>query len=127
MDLQGVTISEEPNEGSDTIRTSIDFVVPENVENIEIVGTLDADATGNSLDNFILGNGSANTLLGLAGNDYLDGGAEADILIGGIGDDVFVVDNASDSVLEMSDEVMTEYFHRSIGRNFLTTTLKKFG
>ena len=40
---------------------------------------------------------------GLLGNDLLDGGAGADTLVGGYGNDLYVVDNASDVVIELSD------------------------
>ncbi|MDP3455040.1 carbohydrate-binding domain-containing protein [Methyloversatilis sp.] len=40
----------------------------------------------------------------LDGSDRLDGGAGADTLIGGTGDDMYYVDNASDSVVELSGQ-----------------------
>ncbi|MDP3872592.1 MAG: calcium-binding protein [Methyloversatilis sp.] len=40
----------------------------------------------------------------LDGSDRLDGGAGADTLIGGNGDDMYYVDNASDSVVELSGQ-----------------------
>ena len=36
----------------------------------------------------------------VAGGDVLDGGAGADVMVGGIGDDTYIVDDASDQVIE---------------------------
>ena len=44
------------------------------------------------------------TLYGGAGNDTLDGGEGADTMEGGTGDDTYRVDNAGDTVTELSDE-----------------------
>lgn len=43
------------------------------------------------------------TLDGLGGDDYIDGGRGRDRMIGGLGDDTFVVDSASDAVVEAED------------------------
>lgn len=43
---------------------------------------------------------SNDTLVGGAGNDTLDGGVGADSMLGGTGNDTYVVDNASDQVIE---------------------------
>ncbi|WP_170295318.1 calcium-binding protein [Paracoccus aestuariivivens] len=44
------------------------------------------------------------TLTGVAGNDTLNGGAGRDRMIGGQGNDVYVIDNASDIVLEYANQ-----------------------
>ncbi|TAM46397.1 MAG: hypothetical protein EPN55_05425, partial [Gammaproteobacteria bacterium] len=98
------TITENPGEGTDTVRTSIDYTLGTNLENITLTGTENLNGTGNELDNILTGNVGANTLIGRAGNDTLDGGAGADALIGGTGDDLYVVDNAADMVEENADE-----------------------
>nr|WP_281378903.1 calcium-binding protein [Azospirillum oleiclasticum] len=58
---------------------------------------------------------------GGAGNDSLDGGAGADLLIGGLGDDVYVVDDAGDTVTELTgqgaDEVRTTLASYTLGAN----------
>lgn len=69
----------------------------------------DETVTGGQLADTIYGNGGNDVLRGGAGNDRLDGGdgndrldggAAIDQLRGGLGDDVYVVDNASDIVIE---------------------------
>ena len=60
-----------------------------------ILGGTTARGTGNSLDN---------TLLGNASNNSLNGGAGADSLIGGLGNDTYYLDQAGDSIWELSGE-----------------------
>ncbi|MBW4682373.1 MAG: hypothetical protein KME19_20105 [Microcoleus vaginatus WJT46-NPBG5] len=48
----------------------------------------------------ILGNGGNDSLNGGDGNDLLDGGIGNDSMVGGLGDDTYVVDSASDIIVE---------------------------
>jgi Ca2+-binding RTX toxin-like protein len=59
-------------------------------------GTLSGSSGADHLE----GDGFANILIGNAGNDTLDGGAGADRLEGGAVDDAYLVDDASDLVIE---------------------------
>lgn len=97
-------VIENPNEGTDLVRSSVTYTINSNIENLTLTGTAAINGTGNTLDNLIIGNSAVNTLTGGAGNDTLDGGAGADILIGGIGDDTYIVDNTGDVITENSDE-----------------------
>jgi Ca2+-binding RTX toxin-like protein len=121
MDAQADQILELAGEGTDTVRagagTGFDLGSIPEVENLVLLGAV-ANGYGNALDNVITGNASANQLVGAAGNDTLAGGAGTDTLLGGDGDDVldggsgddvmrggtgndiYVVDSASDQVLE---------------------------
>ena len=91
------TITEAANAGTDTIRASIDYILTvSNVENVELVGIEDLDATGDTGANKLTGNRGDNTLTGDVGNDTLEGGSGVDTLIGGLGNDVYVVSNAED-------------------------------
>ncbi len=91
-------VSENANEGIDTVYSSISYTLSDNVENLTLSGTDAIDGIGNSLSNRILGNAASNTLKGGSGNDYIDGGAGADTMVGGRGDDVFIVDDIGDTV-----------------------------
>ena len=48
------------------------------IETLELTGTAEIDATGNTLANTLIGNEAANDLYGKGGNDSLTGGAGAD-------------------------------------------------
>ncbi|EOR05688.1 calcium-binding protein [Acinetobacter genomosp. 15BJ] len=82
------TITENANEGIDTVQSSITFTLGSNIENLTLTGTSTINGTGNSLANILVGNSANNTLNGGAGNDSLMGGAGNDKLLGGNGHDV---------------------------------------
>ncbi|MEH2443041.1 beta strand repeat-containing protein [Nostoc sp.] len=118
VDSIGDTITEGLNAGTDLVKSSVSWVLGNNLENLTLTGTDTINGTGNSLNNILTGNTAANilsgengndnliggagndTLLGGAGNDTLDGGLGADSLIGGIGNDIYIVDNAGDTITE---------------------------
>lgn len=55
---------------------------------------------GGKGDDSLYGGNGNDTILGGAGNDWIDGGAGADLMDGGSGNDTYVVDSASDKVVE---------------------------
>ena len=64
--------------GIDTVRSSLDVVLATGFENAELVGIVDATATGNAADNLLQGNMGDNILEGKGGVDTLSGGAGSD-------------------------------------------------
>ncbi|MCW9680217.1 calcium-binding protein, partial [Dolichospermum planctonicum UHCC 0167] len=74
------TITENANEGTDTIQSSVTFTIATltNVENLTLTGTAAINGTGNSANNLITGNGANNTLTGGVGKDTLTGGLGVD-------------------------------------------------
>ena len=104
VDNAGDEIVELADEGIDTVRASVSYVLGFQVENLELTGKLAINGTGNALDNTLIGNAAVNILSGGDGNDYLDGGAGADTLIGGTGDDTYVIDNKKDVIIENPGE-----------------------
>jgi Ca2+-binding RTX toxin-like protein len=80
-------ITENPNEGTETVWTAVSYILPANVENMYLVGSI--NGTGNSGNNTIVGYGVGDNVIdGAAGNDTLEGGAGNDALYGGDGNDI---------------------------------------
>jgi Ca2+-binding RTX toxin-like protein len=100
VDNVGDTVTEGLNAGTDIIKSSVDFALGDNVENLTLTGTADLAGTGNALNNAIAGNAGNNVLTGNGGNDILNGNAGADQMTGGAGNDTYYVDNAGDVVTE---------------------------
>jgi Ca2+-binding RTX toxin-like protein len=95
VDSIGDTIASDPGVGIDAVFSSITYSIASrlDLEGVELQGTANVNATGNTLINVLAGNRGANRLDG-------GGGGEADFLIGGAGNDTYVVDNPNDNVDE---------------------------
>ncbi len=87
----GDVVIELVDEGRDTVRSSIDYVLGANVEDLILTGGA-RNGTGNELSNVITGNALGNRIDGGAGNDRLIGGDGVDFLTGGAGNDIFVAE-----------------------------------
>ncbi|HLO76689.1 MAG TPA: calcium-binding protein [Magnetospirillum sp.] len=84
-------VVEASGEGVDTVKTDISYKLGQYVENVELYGSNNVNATGNAWHNVVVGNNGNNVLDGGAGNDRLFGAKGADKLIGGDGQDTFVL------------------------------------
>ena len=62
-------IAESVNGGIDTVHSSVSYILPENVENLVLSGTLGLTATGNAGNNVLRGNSGNNLLDGQGGID----------------------------------------------------------
>ena len=82
----GDVVIENEDEGIDLVQASVSFTLGAHVENLTLTGAAAISGTGNDLDNIIIGNTGVNTLTGGAGNDR------------------YVVQNATDAVIEYLDE-----------------------
>ena len=87
VDSTADLVMENAGEGADTVRTSLNYALPANVENLTLLGTGNINGTGNEQDNLLVGSGGKNILSGLDGNDTLAGGDGDDMLTGGAGQD----------------------------------------
>jgi Ca2+-binding RTX toxin-like protein len=81
----GDVVTENANEGTDTVQSSITYTLPAYVENLTLTGAVAINATGNALANTLTGNSAAN------------------ILTGGLGNDTYVI-GAGDTVVENANE-----------------------
>ncbi|WP_218950896.1 beta strand repeat-containing protein [Pseudomonas bijieensis] len=86
----------------DTVRSSLNWSLGANLENLTLIGSANLNGSGNALNNVLIGNAGNNVLSGGAGNDTLDGSSGIDTLVGGTGNDTYVVDNLSDVISETS-------------------------
>lgn len=93
VDSAADSVSESANEGTDTVQSSVTYVLSNNVENLVLKAGAAVNATGNSLGNTIFGNELANALYGLDGNDLLYGFNGNDTVSGGTGNDEIYGDN----------------------------------
>jgi Ca2+-binding RTX toxin-like protein len=104
VDNAGDVVIESAGEGIDRVRSSINYTLGVNVENLTLIGTGSVSGIGNALNNTLVGNEANNVLSGDAGDDLLNGGAGADTMKGGSGNDTYLVDSAADVVIENIDE-----------------------
>lgn len=82
----GDLVIEAPGEGTDIVRSYIDYVMPENVEILRLYPSA-TKGVGNNSDNIMSGTAYGTTLLGMGGDDRLNGGSGNDYFEGGDGND----------------------------------------
>lgn len=82
------SIIEGLDAGTDLVKSSVSWVLADNVENLTLTGSGAIDGTGNSLNNILIGNTGANILRRKEGNDSIFGDLGNDTLFGGVGDDL---------------------------------------
>ncbi|EHK56769.1 calcium-binding protein [Allomesorhizobium alhagi] len=92
----GDTTIENAGQGTDTVRSYIDWMLSDNVERLELQGAGNLNGTGNTLNNTLVGNSGANTLNGGDGNDFISAGVGNDTLVGGAGNDTLIGAAGSD-------------------------------
>jgi Ca2+-binding RTX toxin-like protein len=99
-----VLIQEGLNEGVDTVKSTVDYTLAANVDNLTLMGVANLNGAGNDGNNTITGNTGNNTLMGGAGNDVLSGGGGIDLLFGGAGNDTYTVNDSLVSITEYANE-----------------------
>jgi Ca2+-binding RTX toxin-like protein len=107
-------ITENPNQGNDTVNSYVNWTLGKNLENLRLQGSSKIKGIGNALNNTITGNAANNsldgqagsdTLYGFGGNDTLNGGSGVDYFYGGLGNDTYIVDNSSDIIYDAYDDI----------------------
>ena len=91
VDVGSDIVTENANEGTDTVYSSTHYQLTANVENLVLLGSADLQGYGNTLEEHADRQSGANVL---------DGGVGVDIMIGGLGNDVYYVDSGIDAVVE---------------------------
>jgi len=99
VDNVGDTVTEAAGAGIDTTRSSIDYTLTDNVENLVLTGEADLNGTGNALNNVITGNGGNNTIDAAGGNDTVNAGEGNDLVHGGDGNDLLNGEGGNDILL----------------------------
>ena len=82
VNLATDVVSEALSAGTDTVVASLTYTLGANVENLTLTGSDNLNGTGNTLANVLTGNSGVN------------------ILTGGAGNDTYLVQNATDTVVE---------------------------
>jgi len=115
VDVVTDIVTEDANEGIDTVITSLTYALGLNIENLIITGSSARNATGNSFDNSLIGNSAANTLNGGTGNDLLTGGAGADSFVfntalnGDLNVDTLLDFSAMDDTIKLENAIFTRF------------------
>ena len=117
VDNVGDKVIEQADGGYDTVKSTISLTLADNVEQLELLGTANINATGNALSNRIIGND---------GDNIIDGGAGIDTMLGGKGNDTYIIDNGFDRVFEADNEgidTVQASMSYTLGANFENLTL----
>jgi Ca2+-binding RTX toxin-like protein len=93
----GDGIVEAAGGGIDTVSVSQSYVLPNEVETLQLKGSANLNGTGNTLNNRVTGNAGSNRLTGAGGNDTLVGGLGNDTLIGSSGKDALTGGSGADT------------------------------
>ncbi len=125
IDSSGDAIVERQGEGIDRVLSTMNYVLPDDVENLVLTGRA-VVGKGNALDNILTGNALANVLKGGNGNDTLNGGLGADRMEGGSGNDSYFVDRAGDRPVEgarRGNDLVTSTVNYTLPGNIENLTL----
>ncbi len=102
VDIATDIITELANGGTDSVQSAATFTLSAQLENLTLTGAAAINGTGNASANLLTGNSGNNTLSGLGGIDTLNGLDGVDTLNGGPGNDTYIVDTATDTLVELA-------------------------
>jgi Ca2+-binding RTX toxin-like protein len=118
------TLVETAGQGSDIVKTTVNWTLGANFERLILEGSGDIDGTGSGDANQITGNSGANVLDGGAGADILNGGLGNDTLIGGLGNDTMTGGGGADSFVIRQESALTS--SNPGGRTIETDTISDY-
>jgi len=111
VDNAGDITTENAGEGTDTVRSYMNWTLAANVERLELQGSGNLNGAGNALNN---------TLVGNSGNNLLNGGAGNDYMVGGAGNDIYIVAAAGDQTIEAANggtDTVRSYINWTLANN----------
>ena len=92
----------------DIINSSVSYTITNGVEQLQLIGTANINATGlDGKADTLIGNSGNNSIDGKGGGDLLRGGLGNDTLTGGTGNDIFRFDTALNAATNM--DVITDF------------------
>ncbi len=98
IDSQNDIVRERPSEGSDEVRSTVSFALPEHTEKLTLLGIGHLSGTGNELANLITGNTGHNVIMAGGGNDVVVGGGGNDTIAGESGNDTLSGQDGNDTI-----------------------------
>ncbi|MDP2518255.1 calcium-binding protein [Shimia thalassica] len=104
VDQSDDLVQEGLNAGNDTVQSSADYVLSDNLENLTLTGEGDIAGTGNALGNRIVGNAYDNILTGAGGDDTLLGGLGVDTVVLGVARSSVSISQGSEGLILTSSE-----------------------
>lgn len=101
VDSMGDRVFEKLAGGTERVHSFVHHLLPENVENLLLVGSANRNGIGNNLSNSITGN---------SGNNWIDGQLANDVLAGGSGKENFLFTTAPglDNIDAITDFVVAD-------------------
>jgi VCBS repeat-containing protein len=91
-----VVLAKSNGSNTNTVKTSVSYVTPANIQNLTGIGSANITLTGNNMNNVITANN---------GNDTLVAGSGNDTLIGGAGNDTFVLNGGQQTIIDTAKAV----------------------
>lgn len=117
VDHAGDVVVEAQNEGTDSILSSVTYVLPAHIEKLTLSGGAAINGAGGAGNDALLGNGADNILTGGAGHDLLQGGTGNDTLRGDGGIDALEGGEGNDA---LSDSAGNSLLSGGAGADVLT-------
>ncbi len=109
---------ENLNEGIDEVKSSVNYNLWDNIENLTLIGVEDLTGGGNLLNNLITGNAGNNSISGYEGDDSINAGAGNDTIDDFAGNETYmfdsgdgidtIVDSTGDDKISFGSNVLKE-------------------